>query len=115
MVNRIVVGAGYGLRDWIVQRAPAVVMAIYTVGLVLFLLSMPGTYEGWQALFAQTWVKVLTQTTLVAIFMHVWVGMRDLWMDYIKSAGQRLALHLFTAVWLVAGLVYSIFVVWGQS
>lgn len=57
MVNRIVVGARYGLRDWIMQRATAVVMAIYTFGLVLFLLTMPGTYEGWQAFFKTTWVQ----------------------------------------------------------
>ncbi len=27
MVNRIVVGAHYGLKDWLVQRVTAVVMA----------------------------------------------------------------------------------------
>ena len=38
MVNRIVVGAHYGLRDWIMQRVTAVIMAVYTVGIVLALL-----------------------------------------------------------------------------
>ncbi len=35
--NRIVVGAHYGWRDWLVQRITAVVMALYTL-LVLGLL-----------------------------------------------------------------------------
>ena len=113
MVNRIVVGARYGLRDWIMQRATAVVMAIYSFGLVLFLLTMPGTYEGWQALFKTTWVQVLTQTNILALLLHVWVGICDVWMDYIKPVGLRLALHLFTIVWLVGCLIYSIKVVWG--
>ena len=39
---------------------------------------------------------VVTQVTLIALFAHVWVGMRDLWMDYIKPVGLRLTMHVFT-------------------
>ncbi|MFC3534013.1 succinate dehydrogenase, hydrophobic membrane anchor protein [Vogesella facilis] len=113
MVNRNVVGAHYGLKDWIVQRITAVIMLAYTVMLVLFLLAMPAGYEGWKTLFSLTWVKVLTQTSLLALFMHAWVGIRDLWMDYIKPVGVRLALHSLTAVWLVSCFIYSLKVVWG--
>ena len=48
--KRIVVGAGYGVKDWIVQRMTAAVMLVYTVLMVLMLLAMPSSYEGWQAL-----------------------------------------------------------------
>lgn len=113
MVNRQVVGAHYGLKDWIVQRATAVIMLVYTAALILFLLTMPSGYEGWKLLFGQTWVKVLTQTTLIALFLHAWVGIRDLWMDYIKPVGVRLTMHTLTAVWLVSCFIYSLKVVWG--
>ncbi len=113
MVNRIVVGAHYGLRDWIMQRVTAVIMLIYTVLLALFLILAPASYEGWKALFGCTWVQVLTQTTLIALFLHAWIGMRDLWMDYIKPVGLRLTMHTFTIVWLVSCFIYSVKVVWG--
>jgi succinate dehydrogenase / fumarate reductase membrane anchor subunit len=113
MVNRIVVGAHYGLRDWLLQRMTALVMLVYTLALVLLLLVLPSGYETWKALFAQTWVQVLTQTTVLALLLHAWVGMRDLWMDYVKIAGVRLLLHTFTALWLVACFIYSVKVVWG--
>ncbi|MDC7710201.1 succinate dehydrogenase, hydrophobic membrane anchor protein [Vogesella indigofera] len=113
MVNRQVVGAHYGLKDWIVQRATAAIMLVYTAALILFLLAMPSGYEGWKLLFGQTWVKVLTQTTLIALFLHAWVGIRDLWMDYIKPVGVRLTMHTLTAVWLVSCFIYSLKVVWG--
>jgi len=113
MVNRVVVGAHYGLRDWIAQRATAVIMAIYTVALVLFLLAMPSSYENWQGFFRQTWVQVLTQTTLLALVIHAWVGIRDLWMDYVKPVSVRLVLHVLTILWLVSCFVYSVKVVWG--
>ncbi|WP_369012003.1 succinate dehydrogenase, hydrophobic membrane anchor protein [Escherichia coli] len=38
----------------------------------------------------------------MALVWHVWVGVRDVWMDYVKSAGLRLLLQVFTIVWLVA-------------
>ncbi|HJV07073.1 succinate dehydrogenase, hydrophobic membrane anchor protein [Paludibacterium denitrificans] len=113
MVNRIVVGAHYGLRDWILQRATAVIMMIYTVALAVFLLTVPSSYDGWKAFFGHVWVQVLTQTTILAVLMHVWVGIRDVWMDYIKPVGLRLGLHVFTLVWLVSCFIYSVKVVWG--
>ncbi|RXZ45531.1 succinate dehydrogenase, hydrophobic membrane anchor protein [Crenobacter cavernae] len=113
MVNRIVVGARYGLRDWVMQRVTAVIMALYTFALALFLLTVPASYEAWQAFFGQTWVQVLTQTTLLALFLHVWVGIRDVWMDYVQPVGVRLALHSFTIVWLLSCFIYSVKVVWG--
>lgn len=113
MVNRIVVGARYGLRDWLLQRVTAVVMVLYTLGLVLFLLSAPSDFDSWRAFFQQTWVQVLTQTTILALLMHVWVGIRDVWMDYVQPVGIRLALHSFTLVWLIACFIYSLKIVWG--
>ena len=52
MINRIVVGAHYGLKDWIAQRATAVVMAVYSaiIGAALLVLR-PNTFEAWRALF----------------------------------------------------------------
>jgi succinate dehydrogenase/fumarate reductase cytochrome b subunit len=36
-------------------------------------------------------MKVLTFVVIVALLYHAWVGMRDIWMDYIKPVGMRLA------------------------
>ncbi|MCQ9327204.1 succinate dehydrogenase, hydrophobic membrane anchor protein [Neisseria dentiae] len=113
MVDRKLAGAHYGLRDWAMQRATAVIMLIYTVAFIIFLLALPGDYESWQAFFAQVWVKVFTQVTFIALFLHAWVGIRDLWMDYIKPFGLRLFLQVATIVWLVGCLVYSVKVIWG--
>ncbi|BEV73674.1 MULTISPECIES: succinate dehydrogenase, hydrophobic membrane anchor protein [unclassified Paludibacterium] len=113
MVNRIVVGARYGLRDWLMQRITAVVMLAYTLALVLFLLVMPSGFEGWKSLFTHGWVRLLTQVTLLALALHAWVGVRDIWMDYVKPVGLRLTLHALTILWLVSCFIYSVKVVWG--
>ena len=51
--KRLVVGAHYGLRDWIAQRMTAVVMAAYTVILLCWFFGAHNfSYEGWAGIFA---------------------------------------------------------------
>jgi len=112
--KRIVVGAHYGTRDWLSQRITAVLMAVFTLlllGQVIFSKGPIG-YDQWAGIFSSQWMKVLTFTVIVALLLHVWVGMRDIWMDYIKPVGLRLALQVFTIVWLVACAGWGIQVLW---
>jgi succinate dehydrogenase / fumarate reductase membrane anchor subunit len=111
--KRLVVGAHYGLKDWMAQRVTAVLMVIYTfVLLFAFLTGSNFTYEGWAGLFAQQWFKLFSMVTFLALFYHAWVGMRDIWMDYVKSVGVRLALQFATIVWLVVCAAWTGQILW---
>ena len=58
MVNRILTGAHYGLRDWLVQRVTAVVMAVYALAIVVYLLIQPSFgYDTWAELFSGNVVR----------------------------------------------------------
>lgn len=114
MVKKHVIGAHYGLRDWLAQRITAIVMLAYVVSLALFLVcASEGGYTQWRILFSNVWVKVLTEVTIVALLLHAWVGVRDIWMDYIQHTGLRLTMHVLTILWLLASFIYSCQVVWG--
>ena len=83
MINRIVVGAHYGINDWIIQRATAVIMAVYSILIALLLLVVrPGTFEAWQGVFANGVIKFLTFLFFVSLFHHAWIGVPDIWMDH---------------------------------
>ncbi len=112
--KRLVVGAHYGLRDWLAQRVTAALMALFTVLLLAQVIFSKGPigYDQWAGIFSSQWMKVLTFTVIVALLYHVWVGMRDIWMDYIKPVGLRLSLQVFTLVWLVACAGWGIQVLW---
>jgi succinate dehydrogenase / fumarate reductase, membrane anchor subunit len=111
--KRVIVGAHYGLRDWLSQRITAALMALFTAVLVLQLLfGGPLGYERWAGIFATQWMKVLTFVTIVALALHAWVGMRDIWMDYIKPVGIRLLLQVVTIVWLVGCAGWAVQVLW---
>ncbi len=112
--KRIVVGAHYGLRDWLSQRITATLMVLFTLLLLgqVLLTRGPIGYETWAGIFAAQWMKVLTFTVIIALAWHVWVGMRDIWMDYIKPVWLRLSLQVFTIVWLVGCAGWAIQVLW---
>jgi succinate dehydrogenase / fumarate reductase, membrane anchor subunit len=111
--KRLVVGAHYGLRDWLVQRVSAVIMAVYTVILLAwFFGAQDFSYEGWASIFATQWMKLATFVTLLALLYHAWVGVRDIWMDYVKPVGVRLFLQALTIVWLLGCAGYAAQILW---
>lgn len=113
MINRTVVGAHYGLKDWIAQRATAVIMAVYSVLIAMVLLVIrPGTFEVWQGVFANGVIKFLTFLFFVSLFYHAWIGVRDIWMDYVKPTGLRLTLHVLTATALVGYTAWAAAILW---
>ena len=113
MINRIVVGAHYGLKDWIAQRATALIMAVYTVFIgAAILVVRPSGFEGWHDLFACGPVKFLTFLAFTSLFYHAWIGVRDIWMDYVKPVGVRLGLQVLTILWLVGSVVYAAQILW---
>lgn len=111
--RRLVVGAHYGLRDWLAQRITSLLMALFTIALVVQVLAGgPLDYYRWSAIFVHQWMKVLAFVTIVSLLYHVWVGMRDVWMDYVKPVSVRLALDIATIAWLVGCAGWAIQVLW---
>lgn len=111
MVKRLAVGAHYGFRDWLAQRVTAVVMALYTVFFLIQIALLPAYDNGaWRGLFAGGFMKFATFLFFMALFFHAWIGVRDIWMDYVKPISVRLALHVATLFVLVgyAGWVAQI-------
>ncbi len=111
--KRIVVGAHYGMRDWLAQRFTAVTMAVYTLVLLGSLVMLPElSYGTWAGMFASGWMKVLTLLALIALAWHAWVGVRDIFMDYIKPIGLRLALQVITIVLLLGYACWAVIILW---
>lgn len=115
MVTRIVVGANYGLRDWLIQRVTAVLMAAYSLALAVYLLLQPRlNYDIWTGLFSSQPVRTFTLLFLLSLFYHAWIGIRDIVMDYVKPTGVRLVIHILV---ILASLLYAIWAVqilWGM-
>ncbi len=115
MVERIVTGAHYGLRDWLLQRITAVMMALYVFFLAGYIFLHPHLdYETWTALFSWNVVRSVTLLFLLALFAHAWVGVRDIVMDYVKHAALRLFIHVLVILALLLYAIWSVQILWGM-
>ena len=113
MVNRILVGAHYGLKDWVIQRATAIIMAVYTVIFLVVIGSVgPDSLESWRGVFAGGFMRFATFLFFVSLFYHAWIGVRDIWMDYVKPTGIRLTLHVLTIAALVGYTAWAAAILW---
>jgi succinate dehydrogenase / fumarate reductase membrane anchor subunit len=114
--NRIVVGAHYGWRDWLVQRVTAVVMAAYALLLLCLLLWHGGLdYAPWKATFGSGLFRLATFLFMISLLWHAWVGVRNIAMDYVKPVGLRLALEVAVIGALVAYAGWTIQILWGNA
>jgi len=112
MVTRTVVGAHYGLKDWLAQRITASIMALYTLVMAVLLLGRDSGYESWRALMAGGAVRFFTFLFIVSLCYHAWVGVRDIWMDYVKPDGLRLVLMIATAAALIGYAGWAAKILW---
>ncbi len=96
-----------GVYDWMVQRVSAYVLALYTIFLLGFIIITKPDYVEWAALFSQTWFRVFSLGTLIALGGHAWVGLWTVSTDYLKSTAPRFLLQA------ACGTVMFVYVVWG--
>jgi succinate dehydrogenase / fumarate reductase membrane anchor subunit len=115
MVNRVVTGAHYGLRDWLIQRITAVVMALYSVLLGGYLLlQLQLDYDVWTGLFSSQLMRSFTLLFLLSLFYHAWIGVRNIVMDYVRHDGARLAIYVLVILALLLYAMWSVQLLWGM-
>ncbi len=113
MVNRVVVGAHYGSRDWLMQRITAVLMAVYIALLPAYFFFYPRfDYDAWTALFSSQLFRSFTLVFLLCLFYHAWIGVRDVVMDYISPAWLRLLIHVAVTLTLLLYAIWSVLILW---
>jgi succinate dehydrogenase / fumarate reductase membrane anchor subunit len=112
--KRLVVGAHYGLRDWLAQRVTGVLMALFTLIVLAQVIFTKGPmgYDKWAGIFSPQWMKTLTFVAILSLLYHAWVGMREILMDYIKPVWLRLSLQVFTIIWLVGCTGWAVQALW---
>lgn len=114
MVTNITNLSRSGLSDWLVQRVSAVILALYTLFMVLYVLFHPHLdYATWSALFEGNGMRVFTLAALLSIAAHAWIGLWTVFTDYIKCVRLRVVLQVVIILALFTFVVWSVQVLWG--
>lgn len=109
-------GSHTGTGTWLVQRATALVLAFVLPGLAIyFLAAIPHDFAVWQAMLAPLWLRVLMLLSGAVLALHAWVGMRDIFMDYVHPMGLRLVLYLTVIVTLAGSVAWLTAVLWSAA
>jgi succinate dehydrogenase / fumarate reductase membrane anchor subunit len=112
--RKLLVGAHFGLADWIAQRLTAVVMIAYTALWLIILLWNGGLdYPQWKALWAHDGFRAASFLFMVCLLWHAWVGVRNISIDYVKPFAIRIALQAVVIALLIAYLGWTIGILWG--
>jgi len=113
MVKSVLSVSHQGLRDWMIQRLSAMIIAIYCVGLVGYLIFNPGlSFVEWRGLFALMWVKIASLLFLLSLLFHAWIGMWTIFTDYVKPYQLRCVLHTVVFLLLAACFFGGLMIVW---
>jgi succinate dehydrogenase / fumarate reductase, membrane anchor subunit len=97
-----------GLVSFLVQRVTSIYLGGFTVYLVVHLLADPiRDYAAWKEYFAAGAVRLAWAIFIASLLAHVWVGLRSIYMDYVKPAALRFSVSLLTALALIAMALWS--------
>ncbi|MFQ3210403.1 MAG: succinate dehydrogenase / fumarate reductase membrane anchor subunit [Colwellia sp.] len=114
MVNVVASAGQNGVHDYILLRASAIILVLYTLLLAGFFVITPSvTYDIWNNFFASMSVKLATIIALLALLVHAKIGVWQVLSDYVKPALLRGTLQFFFSVTLLAYLVFGSLTVWG--
>nr|WP_250884245.1 succinate dehydrogenase, hydrophobic membrane anchor protein [Glaciecola sp. XM2] len=103
-----------GIQDYVTLRASAAVIAAFTFYMVYVFISTENmTFEIWQGIFSSIYMKAFTLAALVAIMLHVRVGLWQVLTDYVKPYRLRAALQFVLNLIAFAYVAVGLFVLWG--
>ena len=101
-----------GMRAWLLQRVTAVYIAIYSLSLIIWLISnVPIDFNSWQSVFTHPIILVMTVLFYLSLFIHAWVGVRDVLVDYAKPSSVRFILLTALALFLTVMTIWLLLIV----
>ena len=115
MVTNVTSFSRSGLSDFVLQRASAVILAVYTLCLTGWFVANPGLdYEALLGFFSHTAMKVFSTLALFATVVHAWIGMWTVGTDYILPLGfGNNATTLRIAYQSICVIVLFVYFLWG--
>ncbi len=102
-----------GLRAWLVQRVTAIYMLLFIVFLLgHFALNPPQSYLVWHAWVLNPLVSIAAFIFFAALLAHMWVGLRDVILDYVNPLAVRFGALVLLGVGLTGLGAWIIRILW---
>jgi succinate dehydrogenase / fumarate reductase membrane anchor subunit len=105
---RTTVSARAGFVEWLLQRVSAIYLAGFCFYLaVRFLVSPITSHADWMEWFAYGSVRLAWALAIAGLLVHGWIGMRSVYLDYLKPLWLRFVVQMLTAFAFAAMTLWS--------
>ena len=102
-----------GMRAWLMQRLTALVMAVYSVIILLWIIVLhPAIYEDWLGFFQPLWFRIASWLFWISLSIHAWLGIRDVLKDYVPNVSVRMVLLKSVKAMLWTYLAWATWLLW---
>ena len=96
-----------GLKAWVLQRASAVYLLLFVVLMpIAIIFEKPDSVNTWQSFIYSPVVAVMWIMFFASLFVHAWVGMRDVVIDYVHPLTIRVLLLSLLALYLIVLMIW---------
>ena len=104
------------MRLWLSQRLSALIMAAYILLLIIILAALqPNNHATWRALLTTSWMRLATWIFFLCLCIHAWLGVSDVFKDYVFNLKLRAVLQIIVDILLVIYFFWMSFILWNIS
>ncbi len=92
-----------GLISFLIQRLSSVYLGGFIIYLVAYLIIHPAkNFAAWSGYFSSGATRLAWAIFIASLLAHLWVGLRSIYMDYLKPMWLRFTVSTVTALVLIA-------------
>ena len=92
-----------GLGEWLVLRLSAVYMGGFAIFMAAYFTRYPvQDYQAWMLWFTSGYTRLALAVFFLSLIAHAWIGMRSVYMDYLKPFWVRFTVLVVTLLGLLA-------------
>lgn len=101
-----------GMRAWLLQRLTAIYVAVFSLSLIIWIIyNSPLNFKSWIGLFTHPVMLIATVIFYLSLFIHAWVGVRDILVDYAKPSSVRFVLLMALALFITVMTTWLLLIV----
>lgn len=116
MRMRVTSSSHAGLSEWLLQRMSAIYLGVFVVFISMRLTFWPiSDYEHWRIWLDSPIVRITWLLAFTSLLVHAWIGMRSVFLDYLKSFRLRFVVSMIFATGLVASGFWVIDILYGRG
>ncbi|MCB1876127.1 MAG: succinate dehydrogenase, hydrophobic membrane anchor protein [Chromatiales bacterium] len=104
---------GSGITPWLLQRLSSVYLGLYGSCIAICWMGRPAPdHAAWTAWVGQPWVSLGMGLFVLALLLHLWVGLRSLLMDWVTRTAVRAALNGLLLIGLTGVGLWALRTLW---